>query len=168
MTDHYAEAERYLELARKFENADDVRFHLMGAAVHATLATVQRSACPHDWIAPKKMGDGEGRTWVRVECALCGAVDDRPDSRTIPWPPRDELVERCVQAILHRPVDRHERPSESAARAVLSVIGGEADRLIADHGFLPVKDHPDDDECTHRADGTDRSYCGEPRDAHEH
>lgn len=36
-----------------------------------------------------------------------------------------------------------------------------------DHAFLPVLDHPDDDECTYRADGTDSTYCGEPEDAHE-
>lgn len=37
-----------------------------------------------------------------------------------------------------------------------------------DHDFLPVNGHPDDDECTHRADGTDATYCGEPRAAHDH
>lgn len=35
------------------------------------------------------------------------------------------------------------------------------------HGFLPVNGHPDDDECTHRADGTDATYCGEPEAAHQ-
>lgn len=30
------------------------------------------------------------------------------------------------------------------------------------HEFLPVNGHPDDDECTHRADGTDATYCGHP------
>ncbi|MFB7890345.1 hypothetical protein ACFCZ3_20065 [Cellulosimicrobium cellulans] len=35
------------------------------------------------------------------------------------------------------------------------------------HGFRPVAGHPDDDECTHRADGTDATYCGEPRAAHD-
>lgn len=34
------------------------------------------------------------------------------------------------------------------------------------HDFQPVEGHPDDDECTHRADGTDATYCGEPRDRH--
>lgn len=34
------------------------------------------------------------------------------------------------------------------------------------HDFQPVAGHPDDDECTYRADGTDEMYCGEPRDAH--
>lgn len=29
-----------------------------------------------------------------------------------------------------------------------------------DHAFLPVAGHPDDDECTHRSDGTDETYCG--------
>lgn len=35
------------------------------------------------------------------------------------------------------------------------------------HDFLPVNGHPDDDECTYRSDGTDDTYCGEPREAHE-
>lgn len=34
------------------------------------------------------------------------------------------------------------------------------------HEFLPVAGHPDDDECTHRADGTDATYCG--RTASDH
>lgn len=28
------------------------------------------------------------------------------------------------------------------------------------HAFLPVDGHPEDDECTHRDDGTDETYCG--------
>lgn len=36
------------------------------------------------------------------------------------------------------------------------------------HDFLGVAGHPDDDECTYRADGTDATYCGEPRAAHDH
>jgi len=35
------------------------------------------------------------------------------------------------------------------------------------HEFRPVAGHPDDDECTHRADGTDATYCGKPRARHE-
>lgn len=35
------------------------------------------------------------------------------------------------------------------------------------HAFQPVNGHPDDDECTHRADGTDATYCGHPKVAHE-
>jgi hypothetical protein len=34
------------------------------------------------------------------------------------------------------------------------------------HSFRPVEGHPDDDECTYRADGTDDTYCGEPRHRH--
>jgi hypothetical protein len=37
---------------------------------------------------------------------------------------------------------------------------------VMDHDFLPVAGHPDDDECTHRSDGTDLTYCGEPEAAH--
>lgn len=35
------------------------------------------------------------------------------------------------------------------------------------HDFLPVAGHPDDDECTHRADGTDATYCGRRKDEHD-
>lgn len=38
---------------------------------------------------------------------------------------------------------------------------------VADHNFLPVAGHPDDDECTHRSDGTDATYCGEPLLGHD-
>lgn len=37
-----------------------------------------------------------------------------------------------------------------------------------DHEFLPVASHPDDDECTYRADGTDATYCGRTRADHDH
>lgn len=37
-----------------------------------------------------------------------------------------------------------------------------------EHDFLPVAGHPDDDECTHRTDGTDATYCGQPRLWHDH
>lgn len=36
------------------------------------------------------------------------------------------------------------------------------------HEFLGVSGHPDDDECTYRADGTDATYCGEPEAASIH
>ena len=39
---------------------------------------------------------------------------------------------------------------------------------IEEHEFLPVAGHPDDDECTYRSDGTDATYCGEPRAWHDH
>ena len=38
----------------------------------------------------------------------------------------------------------------------------------SEHDFLPVKGHPDDDECTYRSDGTDATYCGESRSWHDH
>jgi hypothetical protein len=37
---------------------------------------------------------------------------------------------------------------------------------MKDHDFLPVAGHPDDDECTYRSDGTDATYCGDKRAAH--
>ena len=37
-----------------------------------------------------------------------------------------------------------------------------------EHDFLPVKGHPDDDECTYRSDGTDATYCGRPAAEHHH
>lgn len=52
-----------------------------------------------------------------------------------------------------------DRPGDSAA------CTGRDDRIH--HPFLPVDGHPDDDECTHRDDGTDATYCGMPEAAHE-
>ncbi len=34
------------------------------------------------------------------------------------------------------------------------------------HGFIGGAGHRDDDECTHREDGTDETYCGRLRSAH--
>ncbi|WP_426243738.1 hypothetical protein [Nocardioides sp. LHG3406-4] len=43
----------------------------------------------------------------------------------------------------------------------------DADRVyVHDHEFRPVAGHPDDDECTHRSDDTDATYCGRSRDRH--
>lgn len=38
---------------------------------------------------------------------------------------------------------------------------------ITDHSWIGVAGHPDDGECTHRSDGTDDTYCGEPDEMHE-
>lgn len=45
-------------------------------------------------------------------------------------------------------------------------IHGDTGNRTAGHDFTPVAGHPDDDECTHRSDDTDATYCGEPRGAH--
>lgn len=42
------------------------------------------------------------------------------------------------------------------------------EQTITDHVYWPVNGHPDDNECTHRADGTDDTYCGEPKEDHEY
>lgn len=34
------------------------------------------------------------------------------------------------------------------------------------HEFIGVAGHPDDDECTYRADGTDATYCGARKESH--
>lgn len=39
-------------------------------------------------------------------------------------------------------------------------------RYAYDHDFIGVAGHPDDDECTHRVDGTDATYCGLPAARH--
>lgn len=39
---------------------------------------------------------------------------------------------------------------------------------MPEHEFRPVAGHPDDDECTYRADGTDATYCSQPRAWHHH
>lgn len=52
------------------------------------------------------------------------------------------------------------------ARRHIAEMHPEPTDLPLGHGFLPVNGHPDDDECTHRSDGTDATYCGEPEAAH--
>lgn len=56
---------------------------------------------------------------------------------------------------------------EAALTAAAGVAPQEPSATVDDHDFRPVAGHPDDDECTHRSDGTDLTYCGEPRSAHE-
>lgn len=42
----------------------------------------------------------------------------------------------------------------------------EGEPLPMGHHFIGVRNHPDDDECTFREDGTNATYCGEPEAAH--
>lgn len=54
------------------------------------------------------------------------------------------------------------------AAGVLAAVGATTPapiEKITDHAYWPVNGNVDD-ECAHRADGTDLSYCGEPRDMH--
>lgn len=37
---------------------------------------------------------------------------------------------------------------------------------IVDHAWAGVAGHPDDHECSHRADGTDAMYCGKREEEH--
>lgn len=47
-------------------------------------------------------------------------------------------------------------------------LGEDVEALAeAGHDFVGVAGHPDDDECTHRADGTDTTYCGRTSAEHE-
>lgn len=41
-----------------------------------------------------------------------------------------------------------------------------AREYVYDHDFAGVAGHPDDDECTHRSDGTNATYCGLPAASH--
>lgn len=98
--------------------------------------------------------------------------------------PTEEQIERAARALFEDPNVTAEYtwaemvtedPSRADiwredARRVLAAAGAapqEPSETLDDHDFLPVAGHPDDDECTHRADGTDLTYCGEPRRAHE-
>ena len=40
-------------------------------------------------------------------------------------------------------------------------------RYVNDHPFVGVDGHPDDDECTNRAGGTDETYCSRSEADHE-
>lgn len=91
------------------------------------------------------------------------------------------FVAKCVECDIEVPfVDAWGRDSWAAAHTAVVVgpeIGGHTVRRgradgpgefveDPDHPFLPVAGHPDDDECTHRGDGTDDTYCGRPEEDH--
>ena len=46
------------------------------------------------------------------------------------------------------------------------IVAHADDALPLGHHFIGVRAHPDDDECTFRADGTDATYCGETEASH--
>lgn len=52
-----------------------------------------------------------------------------------------------------------------ASHGIVATIDGRVLKTPG-HDFLPVAGHPDDDECSHRSDGTDATYCGLTRDEH--
>ena len=143
-TDHYAAAERLLDLGEQVvseiravpDGADrDRRRDALGkqamgiwaqAQVHATLATVQRD---QPWIPPwvPNLGD-EGLTSrdPDEQAAIPGDEADRfldamQGVRTIPWPPSDELVERVASML--EATDGGDY--DAIARAVLDAIDGD-------------------------------------------
>lgn len=72
---------------------------------------------------------------------------------------REELRQRALDFDMEE--EHAQRRRESAA------LRAAPPAEPSNHDFLPVAGHPDDDECTHRADGTDATYCGRPRREHE-
>lgn len=73
-----------------------------------------------------------------------------------------ELARELVDALesAHAELDDAQREVERLRAAL-------ADRhIITDHFFQPVAGHPDDDECTHRSDVSDETYCGQPESDH--
>jgi len=94
-----------------------------------------------------------GWSWV--------AVDHREDGRTehirygyAPTMPAALAEAHAAALVIHRIL----MDEVHASRARRRVLAGQA----LDHDYIGVAGHPDDDECTHRADGTDATYCGEP------
>jgi hypothetical protein len=75
-----------------------------------------------------------------------------------------------VLAVQGKPVrDMCENLAENAA-ALAAVPQGQGARaepdVVADHAWIGVAGHPDDDECTYRSDGTDETYCGRTEAEH--
>lgn len=52
------------------------------------------------------------------------------------------------------------RAQEAGARLGFRLVTQVPFRYAVEHRFVGVAGVPDDDECTHRADGTDATYCG--------
>ena len=83
--------------------------------------------------------------------------------------PRETAVWRCPcgeyeTTVLHE--DGEARIVSRRTEARQTPSREETAAVVEYHEFLPVAGHPDDDECTYRADGTDATYCGLPRYAH--
>lgn len=138
----------------------------------------------------KYVGEGGMTNGCCAECGLgwpCPTFDwargdsDR-DPRLSCWDrdddPTDEEVEQAYQRLSDMGTAQpeahgmipgsHERAGGPECRCGVA-WNRWADRCAAqpDHEFLPVNGHPDDDECTFRADGTDATYCGMTRDEHD-
>lgn len=77
------------------------------------------------------------------------------------------ICARSEKQTPHELRQQAEAERDDALREVERLRAALDDRnIITDHYFLPVAGHPDDDECTHRSDGTDSTYCGRPESDH--
>lgn len=83
-----------------------------------------------------------------------------------PAPDRDLAGQFCGQM---QPHDAHRWTRSQLTLSLWQFcagVGGVSAEPQPDHVFQPVAGHPDDDECTHRSDGTDATYCGLPEEVH--
>jgi len=89
--------------------------------------------------------DREGCT-TQIDRGLGYLCGDMPDGH------REDDAPGCGKYYCGEHGDDHDCPNE------WGVLG---------HEFVPVEEHADDDECTHCEDGTNATYCGAPRSAHD-
>jgi hypothetical protein len=133
-----------------------------------------RQSCPnalHDWPLPVGYVDATtaassriSRGWLNKRC---------PDCQLFGWVPgrfKGEVPTRMG------PHDSQAADARFLAIAATNPIDADLlDRarrhnggyLPLGHLFIGVAGHPDDDECTYRANGTDETYCGEPEANHD-
>lgn len=117
-----------------------------------------------------RLPGGTGTNPLMAICSTCGEVLLPNTFSAHP----DALARAKAEALReHRRRVARFMPAGLVDRAtVLADLDHYADRIdpteapVTDHDFLPVAGHPDDNECTYRNDGTDLTYCGEPKEAH--
>ncbi len=107
----------------------------------------------------------DGRIYDWVNCAACEALVPY----VVDWAVDDEISEDTVYEWAREiawEADSTPDTQTDEQRAAVAFLGRYGRGMVTDHVFIGVAGHPDDNECTHRADGTDATYCGRRDDDH--
>jgi hypothetical protein len=106
----------------------------------------------------------DGRIYDWVNCTACEALMPFVTD----WANDDEIGEDTVDEWARETAWEADSTPDSQSdeqKAAVAFLARYA-RMVVDHVFVGVAGHPDDNECTHRADGTDATYCGRREDEH--
>lgn len=106
----------------------------------------------------------DGRIYDWVNCAPCDALV----RFVVDWAVDDEISEDTVYDWAREiawDADSTAETQTTEQKAAVAFLARYS-RMVVDHVFIGVAGHPDDNECTHRTDGTDATYCGRRDDDH--